>query len=79
MNYYIAYSKGSLSPYHYNGHRPTTLVIHAVRDIDCLPADIWMYKGLWDATKAELRRNKDKIRKTVNEQFGTAFTTVIVE
>mgnify|MGYP000027825710 CR=1 FL=1 len=71
----------------YEGHRPSTVVLHACRHIDFLPCELWRYLGLQKTTKAALRKDKANIlawvnehyADTIHERYGRPFARVIVD
>ena len=56
--YHVAYTRGNPHAPCYNGSRQTTLIVEAVRDIDSLSPDVWLYWGERITTKARLRAGK---------------------
>lgn len=71
----------------YEGHRKTTVVLHARRCLDSLPCELWEYLGEHETTKARLRANRDAILTWVNGRYadtimgryGRPFACLIVE
>ena len=66
MTYHIAFRKA---------HRGDVLEVHLSSDIDCLPPDIWQYRGEFTTTKKEIQENKQALLEAVNREHQTAFTT----
>jgi len=62
-----------------NGHRKTTVVLQARRDVDYMSPDLWMYIGRREVTKAHLERNKVAILTWVNGYYGREFTHLVID
>lgn len=78
--YFVGLLKGSgRSGYHSNCHHKSTLVVQARTIIDNLSCELWKYYGERITTKKELHRNRFKILKAVNKQYGTSFKRVVID
>ena len=77
MTYHIGVYKGCGS--HYNGSRADTLVLQAVKCIDSLSCQTWLYFGKRTTTKKELRAKKAEILKSINRTQKTNFSRLIIK
>ena len=79
--YHVAYTRGNPGGPCYNGSRQTTLIVEAVRDIDSLSPDVWLYWGERITTKACLRAGKQTLLADANglrPKTWPPFTRVVI-
>lgn len=62
-----------------NGHRASTVIVEMRRDRDYLSPDLWVYWGVREVTKAHVKANKTGLLDAINKQYGTEFTSLIVD
>jgi hypothetical protein len=62
-----------------NGHRKSTLVLQARRDIDCLYTDIHHYLGERYTTKENLRQNKSELLTLFNKNLDKNFKRLVID
>ena len=80
MTYHIGFIKGTGKvPFMGNGHRKSTVIVQARKDVDCLSPQLWKYMGERNITKVQLKRDKSRLLKAINESYGTDFDTIIID
>lgn len=77
--YHFGLSAGTGGGLWGNGHGESTVVAHMVRSVDFLPTDLWVYCGIIDATKAEVRLEKSSLLEAINAEFDRNFKHIIIE
>lgn len=73
--YHVGLAKGG----HYHGGRESTLIVQLRRSVDFLSCELWKYLGQRETTKARLKACKAELLDTINVQYGTAFTRIVID
>lgn len=55
-----------------------TVEVICADDLDCLPADLWIYKGPRIVTKTALRKQRGELLAAINAEYNTSFTRIMV-
>ena len=58
---------------------PESITLHARRDLDFLPCEIWTYYGKRETTKARLRQNRADILALINRERGTTYKHLLID
>ena len=74
--YHVAVSRPG-SDCHMGGE--DSLTLHARRDRDCLPCEIWAYYGERETTKARLYQNRAGILAIINREHGTTYKHLLID
>lgn len=80
MNYHLGLIKGSGQCKCWaNGHRNSTVVLQARRNIDYLSPDLWQYLGERETTKAQLKTNAQHILTWINGAYNTDYAHIVID
>ncbi len=71
MNTYHLALSGPSADCHIGG--PRSLTLHARRNLDLLPCEIWQYLGHRQTTKARLYQHRHQILQWLNRQYHTSY------
>ena len=71
----ITYHVGLLKDY----HNPKRIILQARRNIDLLSCELWKYLGERITTKAQYTRDKAFLLKHINQELGTAYTSLVID